>query len=293
MLRRIPRPSHATVIAYAALFVALGGVSYAAINIPANSIKQAQIAAGAVGESELKRGAVGATELKRNAVSSEAIKDGSIRPQDLHQQIQAVVNAIGGGQQTAGAPGATGPAGEKGAAGAAGAPGPAGEKGEKGQAGASGSPDSSQQVLDKLKQVHGAGSGLNADTLDGTESGGFGRIVSNTVTYGATPSSTYRTLITVPGFGTLSADCVNAASWGTKWVPALSTRSYVTDDAGTTSFNAGAEGTHDSSGVADTETWQMSTSNGRAMTLSVMSDGDTTIDGDQCRFSMVAVYDVP
>ena len=274
MLRWIPRPSHATVIAYMALFVALSGVSYAAIKIPANAIKETQIAADAVGAAELKRGAVGAAELKRGAVSGEKIKDGSLRKEDLQLELQEALSSAGG-RQIAGAPGAPGAAGEKGVA------------------GTSGSPDSAQQVLEKLKQLHGPGSGLDADKLDGTESGGFGRVVSSAVTYAASASASYQPLITVPGFGTLSADCVDASSWGTKWVPTLAARSYVTDDAGTTSFNPGAEGTHPSTGVADTETWQMSSGDGRAMMLSVMSDGATTVDGDQCRFSLLAVSDVP
>ena len=34
MFRRLPRPSHATLVAYIALFIALSGVSYAALNAP-------------------------------------------------------------------------------------------------------------------------------------------------------------------------------------------------------------------------------------------------------------------
>ena len=70
----------------------------------------------------------------------------------------------------------------------------------------------------------------------------------------------------------------------------------MTDDAGTDSFPASAPAgsrTHASTGAADTETWQTSNALGQAMTLSVMSSGDTTIDGDQCSFSLLAVYDVP
>ena len=61
-------PSHPTLVAYGALFVALGGVSYAAISIPANAIGPAQLKTAAVGAAELKKGAVGADELKQGAV---------------------------------------------------------------------------------------------------------------------------------------------------------------------------------------------------------------------------------
>jgi hypothetical protein len=56
-------PSHATFVAYVALFVALGGASYAAIAIPRNS--------------------VGARQLKRNAVTSPKVKDHSLRAIDF------------------------------------------------------------------------------------------------------------------------------------------------------------------------------------------------------------------
>lgn len=66
--------------------------------------------------------------------------------------------------------GKTGPAGPEGAQGERG---PAGPPGETGPAGPAGSPDTSQQVLGKLAQVDGAGSGLDADLLDGASSGAF------------------------------------------------------------------------------------------------------------------------
>ena len=47
------RPSHATVVAYLALFIALGGVSYAAVTLPRGSVGTAQIRKGAVTKSKL------------------------------------------------------------------------------------------------------------------------------------------------------------------------------------------------------------------------------------------------
>jgi hypothetical protein len=67
-LNRITRRlSYSNVIASLALFVALGGASYAAVALPANS----------VGTKQLKKSAVSASKLKRNAVSSAKVKDGS------------------------------------------------------------------------------------------------------------------------------------------------------------------------------------------------------------------------
>ena len=74
MLQRIrSHASYANVMATLAVFVAIGGTSYAAITLPRNS----------VGERQIKSRAVGAKELKRGAVGSRAIKNGAIEPQDL------------------------------------------------------------------------------------------------------------------------------------------------------------------------------------------------------------------
>ena len=86
-----------------ALFVALGGTSYAAIKLPRNSVKSAQIASGAVG--------------------SEEVKDGSLRGKDFAKgQLPA---GDPGPQGAPGAQGPQGPAGRDGAPGAQGATGAA------------------------------------------------------------------------------------------------------------------------------------------------------------------------
>ena len=63
MRDRIRRPSHATIVAYLALFVALGGTGYAAITLPKNS--------------------VGAKQLRTGAVTSKDIRDNNIRSRDI------------------------------------------------------------------------------------------------------------------------------------------------------------------------------------------------------------------
>src|SRR5688500_15909104 len=60
--------SYANVMATVAVFVAIGGTSYAAITLPRNSVGQQQLKSGAVGPKELKRGAVGARSIKNGAV---------------------------------------------------------------------------------------------------------------------------------------------------------------------------------------------------------------------------------
>jgi hypothetical protein len=87
-------------VAYLALFVSLGGVSYAAVKLPKNSVKARQIAANAVGASEVRRGAVGTSELRSGAVTAGDLGRGGIGPEHLR------VGAVGGPQIAPGAVGA-------------------------------------------------------------------------------------------------------------------------------------------------------------------------------------------
>ena len=98
-----------------------------------------------VGSREIAADAVRNSELADNAVTSPKVKDGSLLEADF-------------------APGQL-PAGPKGEPGADGAP------------GADGSPDTPAQVRDKLAQVDGSGSGIDADAIDGIDSGGLGRVI--------------------------------------------------------------------------------------------------------------------
>ena len=66
--RKLRRPSHATVIAYLALFVALGGTAIAASTLGKNT----------VGPKQLKKNAVTAPKVKNNAVTTEKVKDQAI-----------------------------------------------------------------------------------------------------------------------------------------------------------------------------------------------------------------------
>jgi hypothetical protein len=84
-----------------ALFIALGGTSYAAVSLSANS--------------------VGSRELKNRAVGSSELRDASIKKRDLRERLYESLRGGGGGG------GATGPAGPQGPPGPGGpAEGPAG-----------------------------------------------------------------------------------------------------------------------------------------------------------------------
>ena len=86
MLHRLrDRLTYANVIATLALFIALGGTSYAALKLPRNS--------------------VGPTQIKTGAVSSSELRDRSIRLQDINKSARASLRGQIGPQ---GAPGTAG-----------------------------------------------------------------------------------------------------------------------------------------------------------------------------------------
>lgn len=90
MSRRIRnRLTYANVIATLALFVALGGSSYAALKLPRNS--------------------VGSQQIRTGAVASSEVKDRSLQLQDISKPAR---ESLAGKQ---GPPGAQGPAGQPGA----------------------------------------------------------------------------------------------------------------------------------------------------------------------------------
>lgn len=57
------------VVAYLALFVALGGTTYAATALPAGSVGSKQLRNGAVTNKKLARGAVGSGKLDRSSIA--------------------------------------------------------------------------------------------------------------------------------------------------------------------------------------------------------------------------------
>ena|SRR5579862_5318050 len=107
---RIKRPSPAMAVALLALFVALGGTSYATVSlvVPRNS----------VGTAQLRNDSVTRAKLAHGEITSVLIKKGSLMASDFAP-----------GQIPAGPAGPTGPAGAKG---------DKGDKGDRGDTGATG-----------------------------------------------------------------------------------------------------------------------------------------------------------
>jgi hypothetical protein len=84
--------TYANVMATLAVFIALGGTSYAAIALPRNS----------VGTKQLRSGSVGKAELRARAVTSNKIRNGSVTIGDI---AAATRDALRGDPGPAGPPG--------------------------------------------------------------------------------------------------------------------------------------------------------------------------------------------
>jgi hypothetical protein len=72
------RPSHATVVAYLALFVALGGTAVAAGRLPRGSVGTAQLRDGAVATRKIHPGAITASKVARDALTGAQIREATL-----------------------------------------------------------------------------------------------------------------------------------------------------------------------------------------------------------------------
>jgi hypothetical protein len=120
---------YSNVMATLAVFIALGGTSYAAVTLDRNSVKSKHI-----GKGQVKR-----ADIARSAVTTKQVRDGSLRASDFRA-----------GELGTGVSGSTGPGGTVGPAGPAGAAGPAGSAGPQGTAGLPGpaGPSGVVKILD-------------------------------------------------------------------------------------------------------------------------------------------------
>lgn len=111
---RLRAPSPAMAVAVVALFVALGGTSFAVVSLQRNSVLSKHI----------RKGQVKRSDIAKSAVDSARVKDGSITGADLADGA-----LLAGAKGEKGDPGPTGPAGPAGAPGADGADGADGAPG--------------------------------------------------------------------------------------------------------------------------------------------------------------------
>lgn len=101
-----PRLSFANVTSMLALFVALGGTSYAAVTLSANSVNKthlrtnsvgkSEIRTRAVGQSEVASNSIGASELRTSAVGSNDVKDETLGVNDLTPAARTALADING-----------------------------------------------------------------------------------------------------------------------------------------------------------------------------------------------------
>jgi len=120
--RTASRLRYANVMATVAVFIALGGSSYAAMTVTG-----AQIRDNTVASPDLRDNGVRGKDIRRATINSSDIRDRSLRARDFMP-----------GQLASGPRGETGPAGAMGPEGLQGAAGPAGSAGPAGPAGISG-----------------------------------------------------------------------------------------------------------------------------------------------------------
>jgi hypothetical protein len=78
-----PRLSFANVTSVLALFIALGGTSYAAVNLSSNSVNKAHLRTNSVGKSEIRTKAVGRSEIGTSGVSSSEIRNSGVGTADV------------------------------------------------------------------------------------------------------------------------------------------------------------------------------------------------------------------
>jgi hypothetical protein len=91
-LRFLPKLSYANVMATIAVFVALGGASYAAVKIPSRSVGTTQLKLKSVGQPQLKLGAVGTPQLRSASVGAQQLAANAVGPDSLQG------NAVGSDQ---------------------------------------------------------------------------------------------------------------------------------------------------------------------------------------------------
>ena len=85
-MRFVPRLTYSNVIATLAIFIALGGISYAATNLSKNSVGTKQIKNNAVTAKKIKKNAVTSKKIKKNAVTSSKIKNNAVTTAKITDQ---------------------------------------------------------------------------------------------------------------------------------------------------------------------------------------------------------------
>ena len=83
------------VVALTALFFALGGVGYAATQLPANSVGTAQLKNGSVGNWKLKFNAVGARKIINGAVGAKQVNSSQVQLRVSNSCSNGAISSVG------------------------------------------------------------------------------------------------------------------------------------------------------------------------------------------------------
>jgi hypothetical protein len=142
------RLTFANVTSMVALFVALGGSSYAALHLPRGSVGTKQLSKNAVTSPKVKQGSLLISDFKRSQRARLRGRRGRVGPQGPvgPQGAQGPQGRVGP-QGPVGPQGAQGPQGPAGPEGTAGPEGPAGPQGPQGAPGAPGAPGATNVVV--------------------------------------------------------------------------------------------------------------------------------------------------
>lgn len=87
------RPSAPLVVSAVALFMSLGGVGYAAVSLPDNSVGTAQLKNEAVSYKKIVPNAVGVVRLANNGVSNSKIRQGAVSYNKIQPEAVGKVRA--------------------------------------------------------------------------------------------------------------------------------------------------------------------------------------------------------
>jgi hypothetical protein len=77
--------NYANVVSTLALFIALGGASYAAIKLPKDSVGNRHLKNGAIATDNIKDGAITRDKIRNGAVGTGKIRDGSLTEDDFSE----------------------------------------------------------------------------------------------------------------------------------------------------------------------------------------------------------------
>jgi hypothetical protein len=89
------RPSVPMVVSFIALFVSLGGVGYAAVSLPKNSVGNAQLQNNSVGNFKLKSNAVGAKKIINGSVGASKVNSSQVQLRVGSSCSTGAISAIG------------------------------------------------------------------------------------------------------------------------------------------------------------------------------------------------------